>query len=137
MRICAEVEGASALGFVHRGISTTIEPSLGMPLAETSCDSCGLCISTCPTGAIVPKVQLPKPGPFKLTPVSSICPHCGVGCEVELNADREKDNQGPLPRWIVQSYSGNLCRKGSFEITSVPEQGPFIDSQNQNQRPSG
>ena len=40
VRICAEVEGANALGFARRGISTTIEPALCLPLSETTCTSC-------------------------------------------------------------------------------------------------
>jgi formate dehydrogenase major subunit len=77
VRICSEVEGINALGFVHRGVHTSIEPTLGMPLAETACDSCGLCVSTCPTGATVLKLPLPKPGPFKPLPAAPVCPDCG------------------------------------------------------------
>ncbi len=78
VRICSEVENVNALGFVHRGIHTVVEPTLGMPLAETDCDSCGLCVSTCPTGAIVLKLPLPKPGPFKPAATASLCPDCGT-----------------------------------------------------------
>lgn len=118
VRICAEVEGASALGFARRGISTTVEPSLGMPLAETSCDSCGQCVSTCPTGAIVPKVKLPKPGPFKLDTVSTICPYCGIGCNIELNVGSNQIVKVTSPLGSVVN-NGNLCRRGAFEINDI------------------
>ena len=66
VRICNEVQGIAALGFTSRSFDTVIKPALGMPLAETLCESCGQCISTCPTGALTPKIHLPKPGPWEL-----------------------------------------------------------------------
>ena len=60
IRICDEIEGLSVYGFVNRGFETRVEPTLGLPLSETNCNSCGLCVSTCPTGALTAKEQLPK-----------------------------------------------------------------------------
>ena len=60
IRICSEIEGLSVFGFVERGFETRVEPTLGMPLSETSCNSCGLCVSTCPTGALTAKAPLPE-----------------------------------------------------------------------------
>ena len=60
IRICSEIKGLSVFGFVERGFETRVEPTLGMPLSETSCDSCGLCVSTCPTGALGTKAPLPE-----------------------------------------------------------------------------
>ncbi|MDD4987233.1 MAG: 4Fe-4S binding protein, partial [Dehalococcoidales bacterium] len=60
IRICSEIKGLSVWGFVERGFETRVEPTLGMPLSETSCDSCGLCVSTCPTGALGTKAPLPE-----------------------------------------------------------------------------
>ncbi|NOQ18226.1 MAG: 4Fe-4S dicluster domain-containing protein, partial [Dehalococcoidales bacterium] len=60
IQICSEIEGLSVFGFVERGFETRVEPTLGMPLSETSCNSCGLCVSTCPTGALTAKAPLPE-----------------------------------------------------------------------------
>lgn len=66
IRICKEVKGISALGFVNRGLETVVEPTLGLPLRETDCEEgCTECVSACPTGALTIKVSLPKPGPWK------------------------------------------------------------------------
>ncbi|MCL2368976.1 MAG: FAD-dependent oxidoreductase, partial [Oscillospiraceae bacterium] len=61
VRICIAAE-AGVLGFVGRGFDTTVEPSFSMPFGqEQNCIDCGLCVSTCPVGALVPKdgVSLP------------------------------------------------------------------------------
>ncbi|RUA31611.1 MAG: hypothetical protein DSY76_01265, partial [Bacteroidetes bacterium] len=52
IRVCDELVGANALGLVNRGFATYVAPSLGASLTETNCESCGLCIDTCPTGAM-------------------------------------------------------------------------------------
>ena len=136
VRICAEVEGASALGFTHRGISTTVEPSLGMPLCETSCDSCGQCVSTCPTGAIVSRASLSKPGPFSLEKVSTVCPSCGIGCNIDLNV---KNNRIIKVTSEVGSTvnDGNLCRRGAFENQHLSERRTVIETDGETQRSPG
>ena len=64
IRICREVVGANALGLINRGFDTFVAPSMGDALQDTFCESCGMCISTCPTGAITENVIF-KPGPVK------------------------------------------------------------------------
>ena len=113
VRICDEVQGTNALGFTNRGFETTVEPALGMPLGETPCNSCGQCVSTCPTGAITPKVSLPKPGPWELETVLTTCPYCGIGCTLELNTMGDKIVNVTSPLNSVVN-DGNLCNKGSF-----------------------
>jgi len=61
VRICIEA-GAGTLGFVGRGYDVTIETAFDRPFgSDHTCINCGLCVSTCPTGALVPKdnVELP------------------------------------------------------------------------------
>jgi len=61
VRICVET-GAGVLGFVGRGFDTTIEPSFSVPFGEEkNCTNCGLCVSTCPVGALVPKEDVALP----------------------------------------------------------------------------
>ncbi len=118
VRICNEVQGIGALGFTNRGFETVVEPALGMPLRETSCESCGQCISTCPTGALTPKTQLAKPGPWQLEAVSTVCPYCGIGCNLELNVigDRIVKVTSPFESPV---NNGNLCKRGAFNPCSL------------------
>ncbi len=56
VRVCSEVKGLDALGFVARGFVTTMKPMLDRPWKQSSCDSCMKCVPLCPTGAIALKV---------------------------------------------------------------------------------
>ncbi|TLN01320.1 pyridine nucleotide-disulfide oxidoreductase, partial [bacterium] len=79
VRICNEVMDVTALGLVNRGSETVVLPTLMRPLADTKCETCGQCISACPTGALLVKPALPKPGPFKTEAVATACPNCSIG----------------------------------------------------------
>lgn len=85
VRICQEVQGTGALGFVNRGSQTVVLPALGAPLSETLCSSCVQCINICPTGALSRRSSLAKPGPWRPEKVATVCPHCSMGCQIELN----------------------------------------------------
>src|ERR1019366_510964 len=82
VRICSELVGVAAYGYVNRGFDTVVKPALGDSLLDTECVSCGLCIGTCPTGAIAEKLPLVKPGPWKTTRVESVCHYCSAGCRL-------------------------------------------------------
>ncbi len=112
VRICKEVVGANALGLVNRGYDTFVAPSLGDSLQETNCESCGLCISTCPTGAITENVIF-KPGPVQLDNASTICNYCSIGCEVDI----QHKNQFVMKVEGVDGQinkHGNLCKYPKF-----------------------
>jgi len=106
VRICREVVGANALGLVNRGFETYVVPSLGKNLSDTNCESCGLCISTCPTGAISENFIF-KPGPVKTNSVKSICNYCSVGCEIEYHY---KGNH----IWQVTGSNGQINKDGNI-----------------------
>ena len=84
VRICREVVGANALGLINRGFHTYVAPSMGEALQDTQCESCGMCISTCPTGAITENVLF-KPGPVATSTADAICNYCSVGCALEMH----------------------------------------------------
>ncbi len=53
--ICSKV-GKGVLDFAHRGISTRVSTFMGLPIAESSCDSCLACVDICPVGALYKKL---------------------------------------------------------------------------------
>lgn len=83
IRICKEVVGANALGLIDRGYRSLVAPSMGLPLQETTCESCGLCLTTCPTGALTENYSF-KPGPLTLEPIETIDMFGSEGYEVNL-----------------------------------------------------
>jgi formate dehydrogenase major subunit len=125
VRICSDVVGVSAYGFVNRGFATVVRPALGGSLLETDCVSCGLCIGTCPTGAIAAVSHLDKPGPWKSESAPTVCHYCGVGCrlnfeyygETLLGAARAEDSAVTC---------GNYCRKGRFGFHWVQDRERLV-----------
>ncbi|MFZ4520157.1 MAG: molybdopterin-dependent oxidoreductase [Bacteroidales bacterium] len=112
VRICREVVGANALGLINRGFHTYVAPSMGEALQDTQCESCGMCISTCPTGAITENVLF-KPGPVKSDPVATICNYCSVGCAIELH-QKNGFILGATGKKGLINQDGNLCRLPKF-----------------------
>ena len=55
---CAVTQGIGVIGANNRGFSTEIGCAFDLPLAETSCVSCGQCIAVCPTGALYEKSSI-------------------------------------------------------------------------------
>jgi formate dehydrogenase major subunit len=112
VRICREVVGANALGLINRGFDTFVAPSMGDALQDTHCESCGSCISTCPTGALTENVLF-KPGPVKTEPAETICSYCSVGCILDLN-HKNGFIMGVTGKNGLVNKDGNLCKYGRF-----------------------
>lgn len=121
VRYCDEVEGVNAITLSGRGPSTTISTPLELSLLDTTCELCGGCIDTCPTGAMTEK----KPYRVQLAPdaqakeVRTTCNFCGVGCQLTMHV---VDNEiikitSPPPGETLND--GNLCVKGRFAYDFV------------------
>ena len=113
IKACDEVQGKNVLSFANRGITSYIIGGFGV-WGESECDGCGECIQLCPTGAIVEKPNreiLKTAIPDKH--VKTICPYCGVGCQLELLV---KNNKILRVNGVegVSPNDGRLCIKGRF-----------------------
>ena len=117
VRVCQDCQGIGALGFVNRGSQTVVLPALKSPLSETLCKACGQCVAICPTGALTKRSILTKPGPWQTEKVESVCPHCSIGCKIELNMVGEQIVGVTSPITGDTVNEGDLCVKGSFGYT--------------------
>lgn len=112
VRVCHEVMGVTALGLVKRGFETTVQPALGNPLEESGCINCGNCISLCPVGALLPKVDHTKPIPLEVHLVRTTCMECGLGCQMDLKVNG-LSVVGVEPAF-GESNQGLLCVRGKY-----------------------
>jgi formate dehydrogenase (NADP+) alpha subunit len=115
VKICAEVEMVEALTFKGRALSVEVSTGFDLPLHESSCELCGLCVSTCPTGALWERQAKGQGRAKDLKVVRTTCTYCGVGCVLDLNVN-------PVTNRIVRVTGepgsvvndGNTCVKGRF-----------------------
>ena len=121
-RYCDEIESVAAISLAFRGAHTTIGTSDARGLLDTTCELCGGCIDTCPTGALVEKEAVEYQRDFEaLEAVRTTCNYCGVGCQFDLQVDREADTvvrvTSPPPG--TTTNDGNLCVKGRFAYSFI------------------
>ncbi len=116
VRTCSELLGVNAIDFGFRGYESKITTFADRPLLESSCVSCGECVVACPLGALVPKETL-KPA----REVKTVCPYCGVGCNIYLGVrgDQVISARGDFDNSVNK---GNLCVKGRFGFNFINHQ---------------
>ncbi|MCL4506459.1 MAG: 2Fe-2S iron-sulfur cluster-binding protein, partial [Chloroflexi bacterium] len=114
IRACGELVGNFTLGVEERGASTLLIADLGVPLGESSCISCGVCLQVCPTGALIERAGVYMGREKDVQRVKSVCAGCSVGCGIEMVV---RDNR--LLRiegdWDTSANDGLLCQVGRFE----------------------
>jgi predicted molibdopterin-dependent oxidoreductase YjgC len=119
VRVCAEQEGDFAITMMNRGFETQITAEFNNRLKESACTFCGQCVQTCPTGALGDrKAMRAESLPGKLEKTRSVCPYCGVGCQVDLLSKEDK-LVGIQPAMDGPANEGALCIKGQFAFDFV------------------
>ena len=116
VRACREVQVNDVIGMAGRGHDAYPVFDFDDPMGDSTCVACGECVQACPTGALMPATVLDdqQVGDSKDydSEVESVCPFCGVGCQVSLKV---KDNKVVYVEGINgPANEGRLCVKGRF-----------------------
>lgn len=110
-RVCQLRQGRDVLSIANRGFETKMMPSYGQAFDQSICESCGNCLSSCPTGALTAK-DTKEYRKWETQKIPTICPHCGTGCQMNLLVKNNRlvgvePLDGPANKNL-------LCVKGKF-----------------------
>ncbi|MGH9686453.1 MAG: 2Fe-2S iron-sulfur cluster-binding protein [Candidatus Acidiferrales bacterium] len=113
-----DAQNTFAIAVAGRGFDAHISTEFDTPLTDSACVYCGNCIGVCPTGALMFKSEydMRQAGTWdesRQSQTDTICPYCGVGCDLTVH---EQDGKivkitSPLDHSVTH---GNLCIKGRF-----------------------
>jgi predicted molibdopterin-dependent oxidoreductase YjgC len=113
-----DAQNTFAIAVAGRGFTARIATEYDVPLPDSACVYCGNCIGVCPTGALMFKSEydMRQAGAWddsRQHRTNTICPYCGVGCNLTVH---EQDGKivrvtSPLDHDVTR---GNLCIKGRF-----------------------
>ena len=93
VRSCREVMDLHSIGLMGRGFKTDVSPAFSLPLDQTNCNNCGLCVSLCPTGSLTEKSSLKKQVPLD-----------------EIYTDETVEINGKEANVTVARYNGKVLR---------------------------
>ena len=140
VRACREEQVNDVIGYAGRGDAAHIVFDFDDPMGASSCVACGECVQACPTGALLPRdvhpghadrpaptsapaqssapapapssVPAPSCAPSPIERVDTLCPFCGVGCQLTYHVQDNRilwadGRDGPANK-------SRLCVKGRF-----------------------
>ena len=112
-----------AIGVAGRGFDIRISTEFDAPLTDSACVYCGNCVQVCPTGALMfrSEHEMRAAGawhPEEQTQTDTICPYCGVGCQLTLHVQDDRIVKVTSPAEHSVTH-GNLCIKGRFGFEFV------------------
>ena len=120
VRACREVQVNDVIGMAGRGHGERIVFDFDDPMGASTCVACGECVQACPTGALMPTSLVDENNvrtEFPDRQVNSVCPYCGVGCQLTYHIKNNKllyvtGRDGP-------ANQNRLCVKGRFGFDYV------------------
>jgi len=140
---CQKTQHIGAIGINGRGRNGVIGSAFESDWEDSTCTSCGQCVSQCPTGALLPATKhSPRANAVTMalpiitstdettdekkqyqtavgtTVTETTCPYCGVGCGLRVHTDKENIV------WVDgvpenNSSLGMTCVKGRFGLDYV------------------
>ena len=122
-RVCHEIIGVDALDVAYRGDQAIVVGTGNLPILLSRCETCGECVTRCPTGALTFNNNRMITKEVKTT-----CPYCAVGCQTYLGLRGTElvsvrgDKEGA-------SNEGRLCVKGRFGVVD------FVNSKDRLKKP--
>jgi predicted molibdopterin-dependent oxidoreductase YjgC len=119
----AQWQNTFAIAVAGRGFEAHISTECDVALPESACVYCGNCIAVCPTGALMPRTEwkMRAAGEWdeqRQTTTDTICPYCGVGCNLTLHVQDNRIVKVTSPQDHSITH-GNLCIKGRFGFEHV------------------
>ncbi len=116
VRACREVQVNDVIGMAGRGHDAYPVFDFDDPMGASTCVACGECVQACPTGALMPASvmddqQVGDSADYDRE-VKSVCPFCGVGCQVSLKV--KGDRIAYVDGIDGPANEGRLCVKGRF-----------------------
>lgn len=116
VRFQREIAGHPQIHVANRGYGDYIDIFPGRPFES---NFSGNTIELCPVGALLSSVYRFRARPWEITRTKSICPDCGVGCNMEIH-----DRSG---RHVVRFVAANneevnedwLCDRGRFDSAFI------------------
>jgi NADP-reducing hydrogenase subunit HndD len=114
----SDAQNTFAIAVAGRGFDARISTEFAVPLPDSACVYCGNCIGVCPTGALLFKAEHDRRAagtwdPSRQTKGRTVCPYCGVGCNLEVTVQDGEIVNVSSPSESDVSY-GHLCIKGRF-----------------------
>lgn len=112
IRVCRDLRGIEALGFVYDEKGQVQVGTLGPTLEDSGCKFCTACVEVCPTGALMDKSVRPGKKEEDIVPCKEACPaHIDVPGYLRLIAQGKRDEANAVIREKVPlpGILGRVC----------------------------